>query len=58
MSVGGLIGRVGNGPAFAIGSNTGPMPMPASGVLQLGVNDDHYEDNTGNFTVSVQRVGR
>ena len=56
--VGALIGRVGNGPAFAIGSNTGPIPMPATGVLQLGVNDDHYEDNTGNFTVSVQRVGR
>jgi hypothetical protein len=30
--------------------------MPASGVLQLGVNDDHFEDNTGNFTVAIQRV--
>jgi hypothetical protein len=54
--VGALIGRVGNSAPFVIGSNTGPIPMPASGVLQLGVNDDHYEDNTGNFTVAVQRV--
>src|SRR5262245_29634246 len=54
--VGALIGRVGNSAPFVIGSNTGAIPMPASGVLQLGVNDDHYQDNSGNFTVSVQRV--
>jgi hypothetical protein len=54
--VGTLIGRVGNSAPFVIGSNTGPIPMPASGVLQLGVNDDHYEDNTGNFSVAIQRV--
>jgi len=54
--VGALIGRVGNSAPFVIGSNTGPIPMPASGVLQLGVNDDHFEDNTGNFSVAVQRI--
>jgi len=54
--VGALIGRVGNSAPFVIGSNTGAIPMPASGVLQLGVNDDHVEDNTGNFTVAVQKI--
>ncbi|HEY7172136.1 MAG TPA: hypothetical protein VH417_14895 [Vicinamibacterales bacterium] len=54
--VGALIGRVGNSAPFVIGSNTGAIPMPAAGVLQLGVNDDHFEDNTGNFTVAVQKI--
>lgn len=54
--VGALIGRVGTGPAFAIGANTSPLSMPVGGRLQLGVNDDHYPDNTGNFTVGVARV--
>jgi hypothetical protein len=58
VGVGTLIGRVGNGPAFAIGSNTSAIPMPGSGVLQLGVNDDHFEDNTGNFSVSIERQAR
>ena len=43
-------------PGVASGAVQGPIPMPARGVLQLGVNDDHYEDNTGNFTVAVQKI--
>jgi hypothetical protein len=35
--------------------------MPANGLLMLGVNDDYYQDNTGNntgnYTVTVRRVG-
>jgi hypothetical protein len=57
-AVGALIGRVGNGPAFLIGPNTAPIAMPGNGNLMLGVNDDHYEDNTGTYSVSVQRLGR
>jgi hypothetical protein len=56
--VGALIGRIGNGAPFLIGSNTAPIPMSASGRLQLGVNDDHYADNTGSFTVAISRLGR
>jgi len=55
MPVGGLIARVGNGPAFAIGSTGTPISMPQGGRLFLGVNDDDYRDNTGGFDVSIYR---
>ena len=56
--VGALIARVGNGAPFLIGSNSTAIPMPANGRLMLGVNDDHHADNSGNFTVSITRLGR
>lgn len=53
---GALIGRVGNGSPFLIGERT-TFTTPASGRLQLGINDDHLADNRGSFevTVSVRR---
>jgi hypothetical protein len=51
---GALIGRVGNGPAFAIGNQTS-ISMPANGRLFLGINDDHVADNSGNFSVVISR---
>jgi hypothetical protein len=51
---GALIGRIGNGPAFAIGNQT-TVAMPAAGQLFLGVNDDGFEDNLGEFRVDIQR---
>jgi hypothetical protein len=56
--VGALIARVGNGAPFLVATNTAPIPMPANGRLQLGINDDHHADNSGNFTVAVTRLGR
>lgn len=56
--VGALIGRVGNGAPFLIGSNTTAIPMTANGRLMLGVNDEHHNDNSGSFTVSITRLGR
>jgi hypothetical protein len=53
--VGALIGKVGNSPAFGIGSQTQPLAMPASGRLMLGVNDNELGDNSGFFTVVVTR---
>ena len=50
---GALIGRVGNGQAFGIGNQAGPLSMPAAGMLYLGVNDDNVDDNRGAFTVTV-----
>ncbi len=50
---GALIGRVGNGAPFGIG-NQGVVPMPASGELFLGVNDDELADNSGGFVVDVR----
>ena len=50
---GALIGRIGNGAPFLIGSNTGPIAAPQAGRLYLGVNDDHLPDNSGEFRVTV-----
>jgi len=56
--VGALIARVGNGAPFLVSNNTSPIPMPANGRLQIGINDDNHADNTGNFTVAISRLGR
>ena len=53
IPVGALIGRVGNGKAFSIGDTREAFDMPANGRLYLGVNDDHFPDNSGNFVVRV-----
>jgi hypothetical protein len=51
---GALIGRIGNGQAFAIGDQTSVV-MPANGQLFLGINDDEFSDNSGNFSVVISR---
>jgi hypothetical protein len=53
--VGALIGRIGDGAPFVIGNNTQPIVMPVAGQLALGVNDDGLDDNSGAFTVRIQR---
>ncbi len=55
VPVGALIGRIGNSAAFGIGMQTQPLPMPASGRLMLGVNDDDRADNSGFYTVTVTK---
>jgi hypothetical protein len=51
---GALVGRIGpNGAPFAIGNATF-IPAPASGVLYLGINDDGFADNRGNYQVVVR----
>jgi hypothetical protein len=55
MPVGGLIGRVGNGRPFAIGSTRAPITMPNGGRLFLAVNDDDIRDNSGGFDVQIYR---
>jgi len=50
---GALIGRVGNGRPFGIGDQTIAIPMPASGQLWLGINDDQCGDNRGQFKVQI-----
>jgi len=52
---GALIGRMGaNGTAFPIGGAT-YIIAPADGVLFLGVNDDGFADNRGNYQVVVTK---
>ena len=53
---GALVGRVGN-QVFVIG-NESTVTMPAAGQLFLGVNDDGFEDNVGEFRVEIRRTGR
>ena len=50
---GALIGRINNGPPFAIGDTSNPIAMSDNGRLFFGVNDDHVNDNSGNFVVKI-----
>lgn len=55
VNAGALIGRIGmSGQPFGIGDQAS-VPMPASGVLYLSVNDDERSDNAGEFVVVASR---
>jgi hypothetical protein len=56
--VGALVGRIGDGRPFGIGSQTQPLVMPDDGVLYLGVNDANYDDNRGAFRVEITVLRR
>jgi hypothetical protein len=50
-----LVGRVGDSKDyFLVGANKGPIRMPSSGRLYLGVNDESLQDNAGSFRVTVR----
>lgn len=49
---GSLIGRIG-GDVFFIGGDQGPFRVRSGGRLQLGINDEYLEDNSGSFRVTV-----
>jgi hypothetical protein len=53
--VGALIGRVGGSAPFGIGDQTGPLRMPATGELFLGINESAggLGDNQGTFSVQI-----
>ena len=54
-----LIGRIGlSGPSFEVGS-AGRFQAQLAGRLHLGVNDNYFPDNTGNWVaaISVQSAG-
>jgi hypothetical protein len=48
-----LIGKVGSGSALQLGSAA--RTVSGGGRLYLAYNDNYYEDNTGGFTVTIQR---
>jgi hypothetical protein len=57
LGVGAVIGKVGtNGTPFPIGTNRGAVTMPNTGRLWIGVNDEFWGDNGGNYQVTVMRV--
>jgi hypothetical protein len=47
-----LIGRIG-GDIFFIGAGQGPIRVRNSGRLELGINDEYLQDNSGSFRVMV-----
>lgn len=50
---GALIGKIGvNGKPFGIGNQTS-VPMPADGLLFLGINDGELNNNEGEFRVEI-----
>jgi hypothetical protein len=49
---GALIGRIGHGPPFFVGSSRAVL-SPTIGRLYLGVNDDDFRDNVGAFEVTI-----
>ena len=58
LLAGALLGRIGNGPPFAIGDQTEALPVSAAGQLFLAVNDDQTSDNQGAFVVTVRLIRR
>ncbi len=49
-----MLGRIGNGPIFAAGNHIEVGPdQYGTGELQLGINDDNVNDNTGSWTATV-----
>ena len=48
-----LIGRIGNGTAFPVGSHATVKPVRA-GRLYLGVNDNYYPDNQGAWRATLR----
>jgi|GEM_PF-2476729 len=52
---GALIGKIGNGEPFLIGSSLG-LKASQDGTLQLAVNDNliYYEDNSGSYFVTIK----
>lgn len=50
---GALIARVGSGAPIFLGDTTGARNVTTGGRLYLSVNDDHLEDNSGQYRVTV-----
>jgi hypothetical protein len=49
---GALIARIGNGPPIFVGAESS-LRANATGLLYLGINDDHLADNRGEFRVKI-----
>ncbi len=54
VPTGALIGRIGTGQPFLIGTASS-IAAPAAGQLFLGINDSNVSDNQGSYQVEIQR---
>jgi Ca2+-binding EF-hand superfamily protein len=50
---GSLIARISNGTPFFVGNGTNVERAPQAGRLYLMVNDDHLDDNSGSYRVTI-----
>ena len=50
---GGLIAKIGDAAPMFVGDRRTINRAPTAGRLYLGVNDDHLDDNTGEFRVTI-----
>jgi hypothetical protein len=55
VGVGALIARIGNGQPFPIAAQNQIVTMATDGPLMLGINDNQWDDNSGQFTVEIRR---
>jgi hypothetical protein len=55
---GALIARVNNSAPILIGDRANAVRMPRAGRLFLGVNDDHFGDNRGEYRVTITSMVR
>ena len=52
LKAGVLLFRIG-GTLLGVAGNSGSFTAPHNGELQLGINDDHFPDNSGDYVVNV-----
>ena len=52
IGAGGLIARIGSGPGFAVGKAAN-IVANETGTLFVGINDNSFKDNSGQFSVSI-----
>jgi hypothetical protein len=52
-TAGALIARIGDSAPLVVGAQRTLQRAPVSGRLYLGVNDDHLDDNSGEYRVSI-----
>lgn len=55
---GALIARIGSGRPIFIGAHDETIRAETDGTLWLGINDDHFPDNSGEFEVRIAVRGR
>lgn len=50
---GALMGRIGDGSPFVVGSSA-RITAEQAGCLSLGTNDTYYKDNSGSYSVTIE----
>jgi hypothetical protein len=57
IGAGGLIGKIDDGAPFAVGEST-TITATKAGMLYLGINDNYFTGNSGEFQVAITRTAK